>query len=74
MGRPGTELISWRQLSKDQPVHFYTADGWRKGHVSDINTNSATVLWDQGSTQRNTNVYDLRNIRLNDAGPKRSAA
>ena len=70
MGRPGSELISWKQLHKDQAVHFYTADGWRKGHISYVNTNSVTVLWDQGSTQRNTNVYDLRNVRLNDTRSK----
>lgn len=70
MGRPGTELNSWKQLRRGQAVHFYTADGWKKGHISYVNTNSVTVLWDQGSTQRNTNVYDLRNIRIQDTRSK----
>ena len=64
MGRPGEPISSWKQLKKGQAVHFYTVDGWKKGHLSYVNTNSVSVLWSQGSTQKVTNVYDTRNIRL----------
>jgi hypothetical protein len=56
-------LLSWNQLSRGQAVTFYTADGWKKGTVTGINSNSVSILSFIGSKPKTTTVYDLRNVR-----------
>lgn len=63
MAGTGKPLLNWKQLSKGQAITFYTADGWKKGTVTSINTNSVSVLSFIGSKPKTTTVYDLRNVR-----------
>ena len=63
MGRPGHELLSWKQLKPDLSVYVYTGMGWKKGKVRSCYPNSCTVIWGNGSTTSTTRCYDLRNIR-----------
>ena len=46
-----------------QEVSFYTANGWKKGIVRQVSTNSITVTWKQNADTRITRVYDVRNIK-----------
>lgn len=46
-----------------QAVSFYTANGWRKGTIRDISSNSITVIWKQNADTRIARVYDVRNIK-----------
>ena len=46
-----------------QAVNFYTANGWKKGIIREISTNSITVTWKQNADTRITRVYDVRNIK-----------
>lgn len=64
MGRPGGPVASFRQLRPGNHVHFYSADGWKKGHISQVHDASASIRWSQGSNEKITNVYDTRNIRF----------
>jgi hypothetical protein len=63
MDRPGRDVLSWKQLKAGQPVHFYCADGWKKGTIARVFPNNCSVLWTQQSTPKTTNVYDTRNVR-----------
>jgi len=64
MDRPGRDVLSWDQLKPEQPVHFYGADGWKKGTVVRIFPTRCSVLWTKQSKPTTTNVYDVRNLRL----------
>ena len=64
MDRPGRAVLSWDQLKTEQPVHFYGSDGWKKGTIARIFPNSCSILWNQNSTPKTTNVYDTRNVRF----------
>lgn len=55
--------VSWRELRRGQNVKFYTANGWKKGTVSETYDNSCSITWSQGSTNKTTRVYDTRNVR-----------
>ena len=68
MERPKPGLVTnWGALRKGQSVRFYTADGWKKGHVASTYLNSASVVWAQGASTKLTRVYDLRNIQALDS-------
>ena len=64
MDRPGRTVLNWDQLKPEQPVHFYGADGWKKGTVARVFPTSCSVLWTKQSKPTTTNVYDTRNLRL----------
>ena len=64
MGRTGKPVLSWKQLRAGQAVTFYTADGWKKGSITNINDHSCSITWTLGSTTKTTNCYDTRNIRI----------
>lgn len=55
--------MNWSSFKKGQAVTFYTADGWKKGTVTGINSNSVSILSFIGSKPKTTTVYDLRNVR-----------
>ena len=61
---PGRDVLSWKQLRSGQPVHFYCADGWKKGTVARIFPTSCSVLWTKNSTLTTTQIYDPRNVRM----------
>lgn len=64
MDRPGRDVLRWGQLKPEQPVHFYCADGWKKGTVARVFPNSCSILWTKQSKPTTTNVYDTRNVRV----------
>lgn len=55
--------MKWTELKKGQAVKFYAAAGWKNGTVSTVYTDSCSVTWYVGSTQKTTRIYDTRNIR-----------
>lgn len=55
--------MNWGALRKGQAVKFYTADGWKKGTIATVYDNSCSVLWNVGSNNKTTRVYDIRNIK-----------
>jgi hypothetical protein len=63
MDRPGRYVLSWDQLKPEQPVHFYGADGWKKGTVVRVFHSSCSILWTKQSTLATTQIYDTRNVR-----------
>ena len=64
MGRPGGAVASFAQLRPGQHVHFYSADGWKKGHIWKTHDSYSAIKWAVGSNEKITNVYDTRNIRF----------
>ena len=55
--------MNWGQFRKGQEVKFYTAAGWKKGHVTAVYDNSCSVTWSAGSTNKTTRIYDDRHIK-----------
>jgi hypothetical protein len=55
--------VNWGQFRKGQEVEFYTAAGWKKGHVTAVYDNSCSVTWSAGSTNKTTRIYDDRHIK-----------
>lgn len=64
MGRPKHHLLSWKQLRPGHAVTFYTGTGWKKGTVIAIHDSHCTILHENGTDTRSTNVYDKRNVGL----------
>ena len=55
--------MRFADFKRQQPVSFYTGNGWRKGVIRDISVNSITVTWKQNADTRITRVFDVRNIK-----------
>ena len=66
MGRPGSELLNWTDLTIGQLVHFFTGAGWKKATVLSRTDHSAKILFTQGNNERHISITDQRNIRTKD--------
>jgi len=63
MAGPGQPVLSFNQLSRHQPVRFYSGDGWKKGTITRIEQNSCSVLSFAGSKPKTITIFDVRNLR-----------